>query len=329
MGSQQPLPHGLSSKRNINLWESDANVERYVCDWAGSVVELTLWNAEEMWDSTDGRIKFFQTERVETGRGLMMEGLIKVLGLYPRILELLKGFQQGMGSLIKYLCFEHFRCSWFRKAGDPELWHHCVSQRMVFQEGASCRLEHTDPCTQLYAGKYGCQGRVNSRNYPWELSRFQRIQERPRTFQVELGQRLECPVWRICRWGLLQRQACRWLLSPDGVRSLMVLCICLRSWECWGIRERCSVREWHFMNWGLERQFWQELAQITHFLKAETPFYVLELLPIGILTSFIIVDRHLLCSAPPCEIVPSIWLTKIQKTLKPELFLGNSFGGQT
>lgn len=35
--------------------------------------------------------------RVETGRGLMMEGLIKVLGLYPRILELLKGFQQGMG----------------------------------------------------------------------------------------------------------------------------------------------------------------------------------------------------------------------------------------
>ena len=36
---------------------------REMCDWAGSVGGgLTLWNAEGIWDSTDGRIKFFQTE---------------------------------------------------------------------------------------------------------------------------------------------------------------------------------------------------------------------------------------------------------------------------
>ena len=50
-------------QRNINLWESDADVERDVqlsrVNCGGG---LTLWNAEGIWDSTDGRIKFFQTE---------------------------------------------------------------------------------------------------------------------------------------------------------------------------------------------------------------------------------------------------------------------------
>ena len=84
-------------QRNIDLWESDANVERYAWLSGVSGVGINLVKCRGNVGLHRWEDQVLSDRRVETGRGLMMEWLIKVLGLYPRILELLKGFQQGMG----------------------------------------------------------------------------------------------------------------------------------------------------------------------------------------------------------------------------------------